>query len=185
MRFFYGVIVFSLLTACKQEQPVTSMDYYNLGVKQQQKKKTRPLAPNSFLKAIALDSTNAKAYVQYGGYKMNSRDTNELNVARDCFQKAIELDSTNAQAWFYLGYTELVWTRNQKYYNTERTAAAKADFDKAIALDSTYAIAYANRAECYNYLGDTASRNADWRSSCKFGNSVACMMLDWERARKK
>ena len=82
------------------------MDFYNVGKKQSRKSKM-DLAEQNYKKALELDSANSLAYSGLGILKMNSKDVNELNLAREYFYKSILFDSSNAEVWNFVGYTYL------------------------------------------------------------------------------
>jgi lipoprotein NlpI len=59
---------------------------------------------------------------------------------------------------------------------------ALADFNRAIHLDSTYALAYLNRGVTWRLKRNLARANADYRRYIELGGSQAHKVREWIQA---
>ena len=150
--------------------------YYNKG------QKDRALA--DYNQAIGLDPQWALAYQNRGSVYYDRKD---YDRAITDYDKAIELNpqlawSYNGRAlsYYYKGnYDQAIADYNKAieidpqgaapfynnrgivYYSRKDYDRAIADYSKAVALNPKYALAYRNRADAHQAMGDTASAAAD------------------------
>ena len=116
-------------------------------------------------KAIELDDTNMKYYLQRGFCKNLSSD---FEGAILDFTSAIEIKSDHPWAYVSRGssYNKL------KYYDK-----AISDFNKALELNPDNQEAYNNRGFSKKKLGDKSGACKDWKTSKKLGNEEARIIL--------
>ncbi|MEA5533542.1 tetratricopeptide repeat protein [Crocosphaera sp. XPORK-15E] len=133
-------------------------------------------------KAIQTDPNNADAYLKRGLIRSHSQEDFPGAIAD--FTHVIAL-KPNAEVYNYRG-TAYFWL--QQYQN------ALEDYQQAITLDQTLAIAYYNRAYVYLELGDKAAAIADFRQGATLsqeqGDSLSYqqaldLIQDLETGKKK
>ena len=91
--------------------------------------------------------------------------TDSLKAYRD-LKNLIKLDSNQARAHFYLGVMA---------YRAAGFEQAIQDFDKALDINPTYALAYNYRAEAYKELGLTAPAIEDYTKAIEYESNVALL----------
>lgn len=85
----------------------------------------------------------------------------KYDEAAACFEKAKKLQPEMAEPWYHLANLDITQRNFEE---------ALKKLDKAIELDSTYGIAYANRARVIMILtGDRMQACPDWISAQKLG----------------
>lgn len=81
------------------------------------------------------------------------------------FTKAIKIDPNNEEAYAY---------RGRAFYEIDSLSQSKADFDKAIKLNSDFEYAYTNRALLrYTKLNDQKGGCEDLNKAAKLGDEIA------------
>jgi hypothetical protein len=119
----------------------------------------------------------AKEYAAQGVLKMNSKDTNELKLARRLFYASLSYEDTSPEVWGYLGDVSVQENQlNKTNISNDKLMSAIYYYDRAIELDSMNNSFYYERANCYFLIGDTAYLS-DYRKSCNLGNSKACIAI--------
>lgn len=125
----------------------------------------------AFSQAIELDPTHAPAFAGRAVIYLGQRN---LDAAVDDFVKAFSLDAAMADEYmsFFNGLAEAAPNdpnvynyRGRAYYALNETAKALADFERAITMDPTKGVFYANRGLVYSRLGEIEVAIADYSRS--------------------
>jgi hypothetical protein len=119
----------------------------------------------------------ADDYFSKGYAKMNSKDTNELKLARQYLKASLVYDGAYPETWMLLG--EISVKESELTKDTLRVIKlieAIYYYNKAIATDSTNNVFYYRRGLCSYNLGDTTYLS-DYRKSCGLGNADACAAI--------
>jgi tetratricopeptide (TPR) repeat protein len=111
-------------------------------------------------KAIALNPQFAWAY---NGRGLSYYYKGSLDQAIADYNKAIEIDPQAASSFYN--------NRGNVYYFRKDYGRAIADYSKAIELNPRFAIAYGNRANAYQAIGNTASAASDRQKADELKNS--------------
>lgn len=120
----------------------------------------------------------ADDYFSKGLAKMDSKDTNDLKLARQYFKASLALDDGYADTWMLLGEVSMQESKlNLEPVKNYKLIDALYYYNKAIELDSNNNMFYYRRGLCYYNLGDTTFLS-DYRKSCILGNRTACTEIE-------
>jgi len=116
---------------------------------------------NDYSKAIELDPQNADAYLERGNIYLNNKQQPELALAD--FNKVIAINPKYANGYLNLGVVE---------HNKQQYSLAIAHYTKAIEVDPTNQLAYFNRADAYEAIGNNKQANIDRKKYADLGGKL-------------
>lgn len=131
--------------------------HFNRGISREAKKQFRE-AVKDYTEAIRLNPSYSLPYNNRALiYSMQGKKKQALSD----FNRSIEIDSTNFYALNSRG----------RFFLVDRNDPERAieDFDKAIALNPQFGVAYANRGFAYEKLGDKPKALADLERALELG----------------
>ncbi|WP_046756206.1 tetratricopeptide repeat protein [Kordia jejudonensis] len=111
----------------------------------------------NYTKVISLNPTHAEAFFFRGG----AHDAMQfIDEALKDYQNSIDIDENQPKVYNSMGVC---------FAKKGKIMLALAYFDKAIALDSTYAKAYANRGNVYDMKQDLKNACKNWKTAIALG----------------
>lgn len=116
---------------------------------------------NDYSKAIALDPQNADAYLERGNIYLNNKKQSELALAD--FNKVTEINPKYSNGYMNAGVVQ---------HNKQQYSAAIANYTKAIEADPTNQLAYFNRADAYEAIGNNKQANIDRKKYSDLGGKM-------------
>ncbi|SEW52721.1 tetratricopeptide repeat protein [Chitinophaga arvensicola] len=116
---------------------------------------------NDYNKAIQLDPKNADAYLERGNIYLNQKQQPELAFAD--FNKVVEINPNYSNGYLNMGVV---------HHNKQQYAQAITDYTKAIETDPANQLAYFNRADAYESIGNIKQANIDRKKYADLGGKL-------------
>jgi tetratricopeptide (TPR) repeat protein len=116
---------------------------------------------NDYSKAIALDPQNADAYLERGNIYLNNKKQSELALAD--FNKVTAINPKYSNGYMNAGVVQ---------HNKQQYSAAIDNYTKAIEADPTNQLAYFNRADAYEAIGNNKQANIDRKKYSDLGGKI-------------
>lgn len=111
--------------------------------------------------AIQLDPDNADAYLERGNIYLNNKQQPELASAD--FNKVIAINPKYSNGYLNLGVVQ---------HNKQQYSEAIANYTKAIEADPNNQLAYFNRADAYEAIGNNKQANIDRKKYADLGGKL-------------
>lgn len=125
--------------------------------------KNYDLAISNYTKAIQLDRKNyPDLYIYRGNIYLNNTQQPDLAIAD--YKMAVELLPKEATGYNNIGAA---------YITKEQFALAITNFTKAIEIDPKFLLAYLNRADCYDAIGNSKLADLDRKKYGDLGGKIS------------
>ncbi len=119
--------------------------------------RTPASATEAFQRAIALDARNVEAYHQYAYVLMG---LGQDSAAADAYRRALDLDAERSITLYNLGLVRIIQRRYEEGLRW---------LDSAVSVDAGFAYAYADRALCRLWVGQTRQARTDAEVAVRLG----------------
>jgi tetratricopeptide (TPR) repeat protein len=112
--------------------------------------------------AIELDPKNADAYLERGNIYLNRKQETDLAMAD--FNKVVAIDPKYSNGYMNTGVIQ---------HNKQQYSLAITNYSKAIEVDPANMLAYLNRADAYDAIGNSKQANIDRKKYADLGGKIS------------